>query len=141
MSKDILIKALNQDCTDELQAIIQYMVNHMMGEGRVSPNVVEMFKSRAMNEMKHYERLAERVIHLGGVPATSVGPFEKAGTPMEMVEKALGGGRKAIEQYREHIELAARHDDPITRALLEEILLEEERNSCELESLIKESEM
>jgi bacterioferritin (cytochrome b1) len=134
MSKDILIKALNQDCADELQAIIQYMVDHMMGEGKARSNVVEMFKSLAMSEMKHYERLAERVIHLGGVPATSVGPFNKAGTPKEMIEKALSGKRNAIKQYRDHVDLAAKHDDPKTQLLLEEILLEEETNARELES-------
>jgi bacterioferritin len=134
MSKDILIKALNQDCADELQAIIQYMVDHMMGEGNASAKVVGMFKSLAMSEMKHYERLAERVIHLGGVPATSVGAFKKAGAPKEMIEKALSVKRNAIKQYREHVDLAAKHDDPTTRLLLEEILLEEETNARELES-------
>jgi bacterioferritin len=137
MSKDVLIKALNQDCTHELQAIVQYMVDHMMGDGMAGSNVVETFKSHAMSEMKHYERLAERVIHLGGVPAASVGPFRKTGTPKEMIEKALGGERKAIKQYREHIALAAKHDDPATQLLLEEILSEEEKHAHRLESLIE----
>jgi bacterioferritin len=137
MSKDILIKALNQDCTDELQAIIQYMMDHMMGGEMARPKVVEIFKSHAMSEMKHYERLAERVIHLGGVPATSVEPFRKAGTPKETIAEALSEERKTIKQYREHIVLAAKHDDPATRLLLEEILLDEEKHARELESLIE----
>jgi bacterioferritin len=135
VSKDILIRALNQDCTGELRAIVQYMVDHMMGEGMANPAVVEVFKSHAMSEMKHYERLAERVISLGGVPATSVGPFEKGGTLKEMIEKALFDEREAIKQYREHIVLAARQDDPSTRLLLEQILLEEEDHAHELESI------
>jgi bacterioferritin len=137
MSKDVLITALNQDCMDELQAIIQYMVDHMMGEGMTSPAAVEIFKSHAMSEMKHYERLAERVIYLGGVPATSVGPFKKGGTLKEMIEKALLDERKAIKQYRQHIVLAAKHDDPPTRLLLEQILLEEEDHAHELEILVE----
>jgi bacterioferritin len=137
VSKDIVIRALNQDCTDELQAIIQYMVDHMLGEGVVSSAVVEIFKSHAVSEMKHYERLAERVIHLGGVPATSMGPFKKAWTQEEMIEKALSGEQKAIKQYRDHITLAAKHDDLSTRVLLEQILLEEENHAHELESLIQ----
>jgi bacterioferritin len=135
MAKDILIKALNQDCTEELQAIIQYMVDHMMGEGMANPAVIEIFKSHAMSEMKHYERLAERVIYLGGVPATSVGPFKKGGTLKEMIENALNDEQKAIKQYREHIVLAEKHDDSATRLLLEQILLEEENHAHELESL------
>jgi bacterioferritin len=137
VSKDILIKALNQDCTDELRSIIQYMVDHMMGEGMANSMVVEVFKSHAMSEMKHYERLAERVISLGGVPRTSVGPLEKGGTLQEMIEKALFDEREAIKQYREHIVLAAKHDDPSTRLLLEQILLEEEDHAHELEGIVE----
>ncbi len=138
MSKDILIKALNQDCMDELQAIIQYMMDHMMGEGTTSPAAVAIFKSHAMSEMKHYERLAERVIYLGGVPATSVGPFKNGGTLKEQIQKALNEERKAVEQYREHIVLARNHDDEATRFLLEQILHEEEKHARELEGLIEE---
>ena len=137
MAKDTLIKALNQDCTDELQAIIQYMVDHMMGEGLTSPPVVDLFKNHAMSEMKHYERLAERVIYLGGVPSTSVSQFKKGGSLNEMIERALNDERKAIKQYREHIELAGKEGDPATRHLLEEILLEEEEHAHELENIFE----
>jgi bacterioferritin len=137
MAKEILIRALNQDCADELQAIIQYMMDHMMGEGFQSAPIVEIFKRHAMAEMKHYETLAERVIYLGGVPATSVAPFKKGGTLKEMIERALRDERKAIKQYREHIELAGKERDPATRHLLEEILLEEEEHAHELENLFE----
>ncbi len=137
MGKDALIKALNLDCADELQAIIQYMVDHMMGEGTESLPIIELFKKHAMAEMKHYERLAERVIYLGGVPSTAVGQFKKGGTLKEMIERALSDERKAIKQYREHIELAGKEGDPATRHLLEEILLEEEEHAHELENLLE----
>lgn len=122
---------------DELQAIIQYMMDHMMGEGTTSPAAVAIFKSHAMSEMKHYERLAERIIHLGGVPATSVGPFKNSGTMKEQIEKALNEERKAVEQYKEHIVLAKNQDDQATRLLLEQILLDEEDHARELEGLIE----
>ena len=137
MPKDILIKALNQDCMDELQAIIQYMMDHMIGAGTASPATVAMFKSHAMSEMKHYERLAERVIQLGGVPATSVEPFKNGGTMKEQIKKALKEEQKAVEQYKEHIILAKNQDDQTTRLLLEQILLEEENHARELEGLIE----
>lgn len=122
---------------DELQAIIQYMMDHMMGEGTTSPAAVAIFKSHAMSEMKHYERLAERIIHLGGVPATSVGPFKNSGTMKEQIEKALNEERRAVEQYKEHIVLAKNQDDQATRLLLEQILLDEEDHARELEGLIE----
>ncbi len=137
MAKETLIKALNQDCADELQAIIQYMMDHMMGEGIASPSVIEIFKKHAMAEMKHYERLAERVIYLGGVPSTSVGQFKKGGSLNEMIGRALSDERNAVKQYRDHIGLAGKEGDPATRHLLEEILLEEEEHAHELENLLE----
>ncbi|MEK6570002.1 MAG: ferritin-like domain-containing protein, partial [Bacteroidota bacterium] len=98
---------------------------------------VDIFKQNAMSEMKHYERLAERVIYLGGVPSTSVGQFKKGGTLKEMIQRALDDERKAIKQYREHIALAGEQGDPATRLILEQILLEEEEHAHELESLVE----
>ncbi|GFP23157.1 hypothetical protein HKBW3S09_00624, partial [Candidatus Hakubella thermalkaliphila] len=55
MEKTKIIEALNKDRADELAAIIQYMGHHYMAEGMESPAVIEMFKSTAIDEMKHAE--------------------------------------------------------------------------------------
>ena len=67
MSKKI-IDALNMDRAFELAAIIQYMGHHYEAEGLESPALIEIFKKTSIDEMKHAELLAERIVYLGGMP-------------------------------------------------------------------------
>lgn len=121
-----LIDALNADIADELAAVIQYMWHHVMAQGFDTPAIEQKFSQTAMDEMKHAERLAERVDYLGGVPTTRVGEIKVGGDLRKMMEDDLAGELKAIATYKEHIKLAVELGDPVTRLMLEEILSDEE---------------
>jgi bacterioferritin len=121
-----IIDALNKDREDELSAIIQYMKHHYEGEGMESPAIVEIFKSTAKDEMKHAEKLGERINYLGGVPTKKPSQILEGGDIKKMVQDDLAKENGAIKQYKEHIKLAIEENDPATRLMLEEILSEEE---------------
>jgi bacterioferritin len=125
MNKKI-IDALNKDREDELSAIIQYMKHHYEGEGMESPEILDIFESTAKDEMKHAEKLGERIVYLGGIPTKKPSPIVEGGSLKKMVEDDLAKENGAIKQYKEHIKLAAEEGDPTTRLMLEEILSEEE---------------
>jgi len=121
-----LIDALNKDREDELSAIIQYMKHHYEGEGMESPEINEIFKETAMDEMKHAEKLGERINYLGGVPTKKTSPIVEGGDLKKMIQDDLAKENGAIKQYKEHIKLAIEENDPTTRLMLEEILSDEE---------------
>ncbi len=125
MNKKI-IDALNKDREDELSAIIQYMKHHYEGEGMESPEILDIFKKTAMDEMKHAEKLGERIVYLGGTPSKKPSPLVEGGDLKKMIEDDLAKENGAIKQYKEHIKLADEEGDPTTRLMLEEILSEEE---------------
>ncbi len=125
MNKKI-IDALNKDREDELSAILQYMKHHYEGEGMESPEVLDIFKKTAMDEMKHAEKLGERIVYLGGIPSKKPSPLVEGGDLKKMIQADLAKENGAIKQYKEHIKLAAEENDPTTRLMLEEILSEEE---------------
>jgi len=75
-----IIDALNKDREGELAAIIQYMKHHYEGEGMESPAILEIFKSTAKDEMGHAEKLAERIVYLGGTPIKNLNPSLKVET-------------------------------------------------------------
>ncbi|MCK4847000.1 MAG: bacterioferritin, partial [Deltaproteobacteria bacterium] len=56
-----IIDLLNLDRAFELGAIVQYMGHHYEAAGMESPSIVHIFKESAIDEMKHAEKLAERV--------------------------------------------------------------------------------
>ncbi|MBI5875729.1 MAG: ferritin [Deltaproteobacteria bacterium] len=125
MSKKI-IDALNLDRAFELAAIIQYMGHHYEAEGIESPAVIEIFKKTAMDEMKHAEKLGERIVYLGGVPVQKPTGIIRGGDLKKMIKDDLAAENGAIKRYKEHIKLCEKEGDPTTRLMLEEILADEE---------------
>ncbi len=121
-----IIDALNKDREDELSAIIQYMKHHYEGEGMESPEILDIFKETAMTEMKHAEKLGERINYLGGIPTKKTSPIMEGGDLKKMIQDDLAKENTAIKQYKEHIKLAIEENDPVTRLMLEEILSDEE---------------
>ncbi|MBI5683033.1 MAG: ferritin [Deltaproteobacteria bacterium] len=121
-----IIDALNLDRAEELAAIIQYMGHHYEAEGMESPAIIEIFKKTSIDEMRHAEKLAERIVYLGGTPVQKPGVIKRGGSLKEMIEADLNAENGAIKRYKEHIKLCVEEGDPTTRLMLEEILADEE---------------
>ena len=136
MSKAKIVEALNQDRADELAAIMQYMGHHYEGEGMESPGIIEMFKSVALDEMKHAEILAERIAYLGGKPTQTPSAIKRGGKLTKMVQDDRAAENGAIKQYKEHIKLCDELDDTTTRRMLEGILADEEGHADGWETVL-----
>jgi bacterioferritin len=132
-----LIDALNEDLSYELSAIVQYMYHHIMAAGFDSPEIDERFKATSMDEMKHAEKVAERIDYYGAVPTTKIGPIQVGGDVKQMIENDLASEHDAIARYKDHIKLAERVDDPGTRHMLEDILLDEEDHAYQWETILE----
>ena len=131
-----IIDALNEARAAELTAIIQYMGHHYEGEGLESPPILELFKKTAVDEMRHAESLAERIVYLGGVPIYKPGSVSRGGELKEMISQDLGLENGAIERYRKYIKLCDEAGDSTTRLLLEQILMQEEGHADAFETAL-----
>ena len=131
-----LIDALNLDRAYELGAIIQYMGHHYEAMGAESPAIIEILKETAIDEMKHAEKLAERITYLGGIPVQKPIPPKRGGSLKDMVKDDLEAENEAIERYKKHIKLAEKLGDVTTRVMLEGILEEEEGHADEWETVL-----
>lgn len=129
LSEDVrkkIVDALNIDRAFELAAIMQYMGHHYEAEGMESPAIIDIFKKTALDEMKHAEQLAERIVYLGGTPTQKPAEVKRGGDIKRMIGDDLGGENDAIDRYRQHIKLCAELGDATTRLMLEGILSVEE---------------
>lgn len=126
MSNKKLVDALNSARADELAAIIQYMGHHYEAEGIESPEIIDQFKSTALDEMKHAESLGERIVYLGGEPTKKPSEIDKGGNLKKMIQDDLNKEYGAIKKYKGFIKLADELGDPTTRLMLEKILTDEE---------------
>jgi bacterioferritin len=121
-----LIEFLNKGIARELQVSIQYMWQHVQVTGIDGTIVEDIFRKTAIAEMKHAERLAERLDYLNGVATTKPDPIFVRGSLIEMLKQDEQDEEAAITLYKQAIQEAASDGDYTTRRLLEEILAEEE---------------
>ncbi|MDD5473153.1 MAG: ferritin-like domain-containing protein [Candidatus Methanoperedens sp.] len=134
---DELLELLNKAIAREIGVSVQYMWQHVMAMGMKSPEIKDIFEDIAIAEMKHAEKIAERLFYLGGVPTTKPTPIKVGGSLKEMIEIDLGAENDAIEMYGKIIALASEKGDSTTRLLFEEILTEEEEHQYTFSILLK----
>lgn len=122
-----LIDALNERLAEELGAINQYFVHGEMCEDWGYDSLHQAIKQRSIQEMKHAEKLIERILFLEGRPIVSkLGPISIGKKIEEMHQKDWAAEDDAIKKYNETIRLAAEVGDNGTKTMLEAILKDEE---------------
>jgi bacterioferritin len=100
--------------------------------------VQDKFKQTAIVEMKHAEKIAERLWYLGGVPTTKPAVIDVGKNLKEFLELDTQAEVEAIEMYREIIELATKEKDVTTAFMFKEILEEEEEHHDLFTTMLEE---
>ncbi len=131
-----LIAVLNGLLADELTAINQYMVHSEMCDDWGYEKLHKHVEKRAIDEMKHAEKLIGRILFLEGMPSVSTLNKIAIGSG---VEKQLANDHAAeldaIKAYNDAIVLAGEVRDFATRDLLQQILNEEDAHMDDIEGL------
>jgi bacterioferritin len=134
-----ILRLLNDALATELTCVMRYRRHHFTAQGVASPKIAEEFLVHANEELGHADRIAERIVQLGGepdfrpdtLPERSHSDYDDTQNLTEMIRSNLIAERVAIEAYRQMIALIG-DKDPTTRRLLEEILSVEEEHADEL---------
>ena len=122
-----IIEHLNARLAEELTAINQYMVHAEMCDNWKYKHLDETIQKRAIDEMKHAEKLIARILFLEGRPIVSnLNKIHIGAEVPKMHEYDHEAEEGAIRGYNESIRLAVEVDDNGTRELFEAILKEEE---------------
>jgi bacterioferritin len=132
-----VISTLNDLLSDELTAINQYMVHSEMCANWGYKKLHEVAEKRAIIEMKHAEKLIERVLFLDGMPNVSTLKTIFIGKTVEaQFKNDLNAETDAVRAYNEGIRQAREEGDNGTRDLLESILKDEQDHLDWLEAQI-----
>jgi len=122
-----LIKTLNALLADELTAINQYMVHSEMCSNWGYDKLHKAIEKRAIDEMKHSEKLIGRILFLEGLPIVSDLKKLHIGADIpKMFANDHFSEEGAIKSYNEAIVLAGSVKDYATREILESILKDED---------------
>jgi bacterioferritin len=121
-----LTDMLQQAIAREIQVSVQYMWQHIMAKGLESGAIADVFEDVAISEMKHAEKIAERLFYFDVIPTTKPDPIKVGGSLQEMLEYDAAAEVEAIDLYKAIIKQAAAEGDSTTRLLFEQILADEE---------------
>jgi bacterioferritin len=135
MSKKV-IDLLNEARSRELTAITQYMAQHYELEDADYGKLAKKLKEIAIQEMKHAEALAERILFLKGTPTTKPDSAAKKGEEIAaLLATDIGLETQAIKMYNEAANVCAQEKDMISKQLFEKLLAEEEGHLNDFENI------
>ena len=137
--REAIIKLLNDSLATELVCVLRYKRHHFMASGLASPKIAEEFMVHAQEESAHADRIAKRIVQIGGEPdfsparllERSHADYDESNDLKTMIRVNLIAERVAVETYRQMISLIGNHDST-TRRMLEDILADEEEHADEL---------
>jgi len=126
MASKQLLEMLNKAIAREIQVSIQYMWQHVQWSGVKGFAVQSELKQIGVTEMKHAEKIAERLFYLGGTPTTKPDPINVGKTLKEMIRQDIKDEENAIKLYKQIIEMAQKEGDTTTAFIFKQILEDEE---------------
>jgi len=124
-----ILDALNKALTIELTAINQYFVQAKMCNNWGFRKLGAKHYEESIGEMKHAEKLIDRIIFLEGVPEIARYDVIRVGTNVkEQLENDLVLETRGVKTYNEAITLAVQLKDNGSRELMSEILVDSEEH-------------
>jgi bacterioferritin len=145
VDREAVIRLLNTALATELVCVLRYRRHHFMAAGIHAQAVAEEFMKHATEEQGHADKIAKRIVQLGGEPdfspeglaTRSHSEYVEGGDLVDMIRENLVAERIAIESYLEMIRFVG-EGDPTTRRMLEGVLGNEEEHADELKTLLEQ---
>jgi len=143
--RDEVVRLLNEALATELLCTLRYRSHYFLAQGTLAEAVKQEFLAHAQEELAHADRIAQRIVQLGGHPdfdpagitERSHAEFGSGTSLEELVREDLIAERVAIQSYAEMVAFLEGRDST-TRRMLEEILAAEEEHAEELASLLQD---
>lgn len=138
-----VIKLLNEALATEWVCVLRYYRHYFMASGMLADSVKAEFLEHAQQEMAHANKIAERIVQLGGEPdlnpdtltARSHAEYKPGQDLRDMVKENLIAERIAIDSYREMINYIG-DKDTTTKRILEFVLSQEEEHADDMADLL-----
>jgi len=130
-----ILELLNDALKEELTAINQYWLHYRLLDNWGVKTLAEYERHESIDEMKHADRLADRILFLDGLPNFQALGRLRVGENVEEILKAdMEAELQGAALYREVVAHAETVRDYVTRDLAREILADEEKHIDFLET-------
>ena len=136
------IELLNKAIADEMSAVHQYMYFHFHCDDQGYDLLAVLFKSTAIDEMLHVEKMAELILFLKGTVEMKVADeVKKIHDVKEMLKMSCSMEEGSAVDYNKWANECAANADAMSKKIFEELVADEERHfdqyDTELENMDK----
>jgi bacterioferritin len=130
-----IIELLNEQLTSELTAINQYFLHAKMQQNWGFTKLAAHTRSESIDEMRHAERITDRILFLEGLPNYQrLLPLRLGQTVQEQLQSDLAVELEVVERLRPGIIMCREKGDHTSANLFEDILADEEHHIDYLET-------
>ena len=103
VTREQLIKLLNEDLAREYQAIIAYVVYSQVIKGAQYMNIAAQLVQHANQELQHALIISQQIDYLGGMPTVTPRPVKTSEKAEDMLQFDLDNENETIRNYRERV--------------------------------------
>lgn len=139
-----VLQVLNEALATEIVCTLRYKRHYYTASGIYSEPVAAEFLEHAAEEQQHADKLAQRIVQLGGQPdfnpdtltSRAHAQYDASADLLDMIKEDLVAERVAIASYTEIAKWLG-DGDPTTRRVFEELLAKEEEHADDLRGLLE----
>ncbi|HZY84593.1 MAG TPA: ferritin-like domain-containing protein [Gemmataceae bacterium] len=132
VTREQLVKLLNEDLSREYQAIIAYVVYSQVLKGAQYMNIADQLVIHAGQELQHALTVAKQIDYLGGMPAVTPKPVKTSAKAEDMLQFDLDNENETIRNYRERVRQCEALGEYAMAELLRGILVNEQDHQIDL---------
>ena len=132
VSREELVRLLNEDLAREYQAIIAYVVYSQTMKGAKYQHIAKELEKHAEEELSHAIIIAKQIDYFNGTPVAAPKEVKRSENPDDMLRFDLENERVTILAYRERIKQAEAMGEFALSEVLREIIVQEQEHLTDL---------
>jgi bacterioferritin len=136
ITREQMIRLLNEDLAGEYQAIIAYTVYSQVLKGAAYTDIARELEAHAGEELSHAIKIAKQIDYLGGMPGVTPKPVKTSTDPVEMLRADLENERATVGRYRERIRQAEAMGEFALSETLRGIIVQEQDHEIDLSAAL-----
>jgi bacterioferritin len=136
ITREQMIRLLNEDLAGEYQAIIAYTVYSQVLKGAAYTDIARELEAHAGEELAHAIKIAKQIDYLGGMPGVLPKPVKTSKDAVEMLRADLENERETVGRYRERIRQAEAMGEFALSETLRAIIAQEQEHEIDLSAAL-----
>lgn len=138
ITREDLLKCLQEDLSREYQAIIAYVVYSQALKGAAYMAIAKELEVHAAEELQHAITIAKQIDYLGGMPNATALPVKLTDSPEEMLRADLQNENDTVRAYRERVRQCEALGEFAIGEQIREILIQEQEHQIDLATALGE---